>query len=118
MLKSNVNIMLSSTELQNDQLSLQEIIISLSTQLKEKETRNAFLTEKIKGIYKPKFMFFTFSLLIDLRSWILDMTDVLKDSHPLLSHKVDEPLTIDSKQEGMHKCLLKTLLFVIEMIID
>lgn len=50
MLKSNVNIMLSSTELLNDQLSLQEIIMSLSLQLKEKEARNAFLTEKIKGI--------------------------------------------------------------------
>lgn len=39
-----------SAELQIDQQSLQEIVMSLSLQLREKEARNAFLTEKIKGL--------------------------------------------------------------------
>ena len=49
-------------------------------------------------------MFFTFSFLIDLRSQILEMIDVLKNSHPLLSHKVEKQLALHSKQEGLHKC--------------
>ena len=41
---------LYSTELQKELQSLQEIITSLTLQLREKEERNVHLTENIKGI--------------------------------------------------------------------
>ena len=41
---------LYSTELQNELQSLQEIITSLTLQLREKEERNVHLTENIKGM--------------------------------------------------------------------
>ena len=41
---------LYSTELQKELQSLQEIVISLTLQLREKEERNVHLTENIKGI--------------------------------------------------------------------
>ena len=37
--------------------------------------------------------------IVDLRSRILEVRDLLKTSHPLLSQKLEEPL--DSKQEGI-----------------
>lgn len=42
---------LYSTELQKEVQSLQAIITSLTLQIREKEERNVYLTENIKGIY-------------------------------------------------------------------
>ena len=55
MFKSNINIhvlymCLYSIESQKELQSLQEIITSLTLQLREKEERNVDLTENIKGI--------------------------------------------------------------------
>ena len=45
-----LNMFFYSTELQKEIQSLQEIIISLTLQLREKEDRNLHLTENIKSI--------------------------------------------------------------------
>ena len=40
--------------------------------------------------------------LIELRSQILEIRDLLKTNYPQLSQKLKEPL--DTKQEGSHTC--------------
>ena len=71
---------LYSTELQKELQSLQEIITSLTLQLREKEERNVHLTDNIKGILMTCTAFIL--SVIDLRSQILE---VLKTTHPIVS---------------------------------
>ena len=52
---------LYSTELQKEVQSLQEIITSLTFQIREKEERNVYLTENIKRIYRTYMaLYFTY----------------------------------------------------------
>ena len=46
--------------------------------------------------------------LIELKSQILEIRDLLKTNYPQLSQKLEEPL--DTKQEGSHTCSIYNLI--------
>ena len=89
---------LYSTELQKELQSLQEMITYLTLQLREKEERNVHLTQNIKGSMYNSLLYLLF--LIELKSRILEIRDLLKTSHPQLSKQLEEPL--DTKLKGSH----------------